>query len=121
MSTQTDFDAYVDGGGKDPAVIRAYAKALALEAAAAVKPAADAPGFNVENTKPAAELNMTTKEFLDKQESLMWRRRNQIEVDAILAAPKFDSEAFEAERVKAQGRALIGNPGGSTNLDGSRR
>ena len=103
------------GDKPDAGIVRALTGAIERSAAKAPE-----PGVDMSNTKPAAELNMTTKEFLDEQNKLEWARRNQHEVDAILANPKFDLEEWEATRLKAQGRALIGNPNGSTYINGEK-
>lgn len=113
MSTQTEFDAYLDGGGKDPAVIKAWTKAIALEAAAEAKAAVEPV------LKPAA-LNsspeVSTKAFLDQQLLEEHQRRSKIEADQMRErAAAVDHEA-EAEREQAYRSLHLGAREGFTPL-----
>ena len=117
MTTSSqEFDAYLDGGGKEPAVIKAWTKALALEAvAAAAKPAAVEPVL-----KPAAvdsRPEQSTADFLREQESLTWKKRREIETQEMVdRAAKFDHEA-EAEHQRVRSLLHIGaRTGGFTPL-----
>lgn len=115
MTTSSqEFDAYLDGGGKDPAVIKAWTKAIALEAVAASAKSPEEPALKpaVANSRP----EQSTADFLREQESLTWKKRREIETQEIVdRAAKFDP-AVEAEHQRVRSLLHIGARTGFTPL-----
>lgn len=114
---QRDYDDYLANtpeSTRDPGVLKALTGAIKRDAAAK---AADGPGF----IPPVVDstVEKSTAEFLAEQNQLEWKRRNQVDVDAVLAEPKFDSEVHAERRNAVFGRYQLGVVGGSTKIDGT--
>ena len=80
---QRDYDDYLANtpeSTRDPGVLKALTGAIKRDAAAK---AADGPGF----IPPVVDstVEKSTAEFLAEQNQLEWKRRNQVDVDAVLA------------------------------------
>ena len=93
----------------DPAVVAAWEKAIALEAAAAESLTPPAV-----NSGPGRD----TRSFLDDMNADEWKLRNKADADEILEQPKFDSEVHAERRQKVFGRFQIGSTRGATNVNG---
>ena len=115
MTDQSDLTRYLDAcrtAGSEP--VPAVVKILTDAAKAPAE-----TGFVPPTVYSRPERS--TAEFLAEQNDLEHRRRAELEAQAYRDQPAFDREKFDAERQKNQGRAMIGNPGGSTNIDGTKR
>jgi hypothetical protein len=112
--SKADLAAYLAANKTpDPAVVAAWEKAIALEAAAANPPAAIVP--------PAIDSRpeRSTAQFLADAHADEWARRGQLDAEAILAKPAWDREANDAERAKAIRSLQLGGEG-QTYISGMR-
>jgi hypothetical protein len=93
----------------DPAVVAAWEKAIALEAAAG--PGVKPPAVN-------SGPERSTAQFLSDELRDEMARRNKTEADAYLAAAPFDADAHEQHRKEIFGRFQLGSMSGSTSVNG---